>query len=326
MPRLREDFSAPSPFHVIPAAGRTEPAGDDPVREVRPASAAQPSVRALRPRGRAVETCRRSPTRSAPASACSPIFERIQAHVFSAGRVHGDDTTVPVLAKGKTDTAHIWTYVRDDRPFDGCAAGRRVLLFARQNRRAPRAPSCWLFRHPAGRRLRRIQPALRRRPVPARSWEAACWAHAWQVLSCSPMSRRALDVERRTAPSPIFLSRWKPVRRIDVLFDIERAINGLDIAARKAARRERSVPVVAELESWMRAERATMSRHNDVAKAMNYMLQALERFHPVPRRRTDLYHEQRRRTGLARDCARPQVLVVRRLRPRRPAPPPPCIP
>src|SRR5829696_8727094 len=41
----------------------------------------------------------------------SPIFERLQAHVFSGERIHGDDTTVPVLARGKTDTARLWTYV-----------------------------------------------------------------------------------------------------------------------------------------------------------------------------------------------------------------------
>jgi len=28
--------------------------------------------------------------------------------------LHGDDTTVPVIAKGKTDTGRIWVYVRDN--------------------------------------------------------------------------------------------------------------------------------------------------------------------------------------------------------------------
>jgi hypothetical protein len=39
--------------------------------------------------------------------------------VLSAERIHADDTTVPVLAKLKTVTGRIWTYVRDDRPFGG---------------------------------------------------------------------------------------------------------------------------------------------------------------------------------------------------------------
>src|SRR6267143_1978236 len=51
----------------------------------------------------------------------SPLHDLIRRHVFGAERVHGDDTTVPVLAKGKTITGRLWTYVRDDRPFGGPA-------------------------------------------------------------------------------------------------------------------------------------------------------------------------------------------------------------
>jgi transposase len=46
-----------------------------------------------------------------------PLVEAIRRHVFAAERIHADDTTVPVLAKGKTRTGRLWTYVRDDRPF-----------------------------------------------------------------------------------------------------------------------------------------------------------------------------------------------------------------
>ncbi len=46
------------------------------------------------------------------------LVKRIEAHVLSAERLHGDDTTVPVLAKGKTDTGRIWVYVRDDMVLD----------------------------------------------------------------------------------------------------------------------------------------------------------------------------------------------------------------
>ena len=53
------------------------------------------------------------------AVALRPLHELIAAHVLGAQRVHGDDTPVPVLAKGKTDTARAWAYVRDDAPFAG---------------------------------------------------------------------------------------------------------------------------------------------------------------------------------------------------------------
>src|SRR6266478_6519750 len=48
-----------------------------------------------------------------------PLLSRIEAHVFAAERLHGDDTPVPVLAKGKTDTGRCWVYVRDDRSRQG---------------------------------------------------------------------------------------------------------------------------------------------------------------------------------------------------------------
>ena len=64
---------------------------------------------------------RAHPEGGACAAALQPLFARIEAHVMAAERLHGDDTTVPVLAKGKTDTGPCWTYVRDDRPFGGPA-------------------------------------------------------------------------------------------------------------------------------------------------------------------------------------------------------------
>src|SRR5215203_4384231 len=48
-----------------------------------------------------------------------PVYELIRAHVLAGERLHGDDTPVPVLAKGKTATGRAWVYVRDDRPFGG---------------------------------------------------------------------------------------------------------------------------------------------------------------------------------------------------------------
>jgi len=53
------------------------------------------------------------------ATALRPLHTLIEGHVLAAERLHGDDTTVPILAKGKTETGRIWVYVRDDRPFGG---------------------------------------------------------------------------------------------------------------------------------------------------------------------------------------------------------------
>src|SRR6056297_3643256 len=57
----------------------------------------------------------------AAAELLKPLNALIEAHVFTAARLHGDDTTVPLLARGGTKTARLWSYERDDRPFDGTA-------------------------------------------------------------------------------------------------------------------------------------------------------------------------------------------------------------
>ena len=53
------------------------------------------------------------------AFALIPVYRLIDAQVLAAERLYGDDTTVPVMAKSKTDTARLWVYLRDDRPFAG---------------------------------------------------------------------------------------------------------------------------------------------------------------------------------------------------------------
>ena len=67
----------------------------------------------------------------AAAATLMPLVTEIRAHVFAAERIHADDTTVPVLAKGKTRTGRLWTYVRDDRPFAGPDPPAAVFFYSR---------------------------------------------------------------------------------------------------------------------------------------------------------------------------------------------------
>src|SRR6059058_1325737 len=67
-------------------------------------------------------------------TALQPLHALIERHVLAAERLHGDDTTVPILAKGKTVTGRIWTYVRDDQPFGGHAPPA-ALYYASRDRK-----------------------------------------------------------------------------------------------------------------------------------------------------------------------------------------------
>jgi hypothetical protein len=103
--------------------------------------------------------------------------------------------------------------------------------------------------------------------------EAGCWAHGrrqfFVLADIAASARRKAEGKNPAVISPIAL---EAVRRIDALFEVERAINGIDADQRLAARQTQCAPLVAELEAWMREERAKLSRHAEVAKAMDYML------------------------------------------------------
>ena len=161
------------------------------------------------------------------AAVLRPLHALIEDHVLKAERLHGDDTTVPILAKGKTDTGRAWVYVRDDRPFCG-ASPPAALFYASRDRSGD---------HPE-RHLRQFTGIL--------------------------------QADAYAGYNGLYLP--EPVKRIDLLFDIERDINGLAAAERLAVRQEESAPLVAELEEWMRGERAKLSRHAPVAQAIDYML------------------------------------------------------
>jgi hypothetical protein len=63
-----------------------------------------------------------------------PLYRLIEAHVLAATRIHGDDTTVPVMVKGKTGTGRLWVYVRDDRPFAGSDPPAALFHYSRNRR------------------------------------------------------------------------------------------------------------------------------------------------------------------------------------------------
>jgi transposase len=207
----------------------------------------------------------------AVAELLKPLHALIEAHVLTATRLHGDDTTVPLLARGGTKTARLWTYVRDDRPFGGAAPPAVVFKFSRDR----------ASEHPTGH-LKGWKGILQadayagyndlyrgdRKPGPI--LPALCWSHArrkfFELADIDGNIRKGKDSNEI---SPIAL---EAVKRIDALFEIERELNGQNAAARLEARKTQSAPLVDSLRTWLRAERALLSRHAKVAKAIDYLL------------------------------------------------------
>ena len=195
-----------------------------------------------------------------------PLVSLIRAHVMAAERLHGDDTTVPILARSKTVTGRLWVYVRDDAPFAG--AGPPAALFYYSRDRKTEHPQ----RHLTGWQgilqadaYAGFKPLYSEARKPGPLVEAGCWAHG----------RRKLFELAELTGAPLAV---EAVRRIDAIFDIERAINGLPAGQRLAVRQAQVAPLVAELETWMRGVRSRMSRHADVGRAMDYMLKRWDTF------------------------------------------------
>jgi hypothetical protein len=203
-----------------------------------------------------------------------PLFLRLEAHVMAAQRLHGDDTTVPVLARGKTDIARLWTYVRDDRPFGGPAPPGAVFYYSRD--RGGEHPQSHLDGYAGllqadayGGYGKLYEPGRKPGPI----LEAACWAHArrkfFVLADVAGNARRAAQGKSPAVLSPICL---EAVQRIDALFDIEREINGHAAQARQATRQSLSAPLVADLHRWLGEQRGKLARGNDVARAIDYLL------------------------------------------------------
>jgi transposase len=209
------------------------------------------------------------------AAALEPLTQLIRDHVFAAERLHADDTTVPVLAKGKTRTGRLWVYARDDQPFGGNAPPAAAYFYTpdRSGEHPRRHLGTWAGYLQADAYSgfaalygdSRAAGAIR---------EVACWAHGRRkFFELADVSKQARDA--RVALSPIAV---ETVKRIDAIFAIERDINGLGPDDRHAVRQARVKPLVDDLHTWMLAERARISSKIMLAKAMDYMLKRWSSF------------------------------------------------
>jgi transposase len=204
------------------------------------------------------------------AAVLQPLVDLLRAHVLAGARIHGDDTPVPLLAKGKTIQARLWTYVRDDRPFGGTDPPAAVYAFSRD--RGGAHPERHLAHYggilqaDAYAGFNRLYEAGR---TPGPIIEAACWAHARRKFFVLADIASKARGKKPVVVSPL---AFEAVQRIDLIFALEREFNGSPADVRLVRRQTDIAPLVAGLEGWMRAERARLSRHAEVAKAMDYML------------------------------------------------------
>lgn len=190
--------------------------------------------------------------------ALAPLVEQLRRYVMSAGKLHGDDTPVPVLApgSGKTKTGRLWTYVRDDRP-----AGSQE------------APAVW-FAYSPDRKGEHPEHHLSnfRGFLQADGYagfnhiyekgaihEAGCWAH---------VRRKFFDLQQAHA-SPIAA---EAIARIGQLYGIEAEIRGRSPAERCEVRQARAGPLLDSLHQWLQTNLGKLSKKSEVSVAIRYAL------------------------------------------------------
>ena len=266
---------APAPFHVIPRGW----AGPSLLAMIlfEKFGQHQPLNRQVERYGREGVPISLSTAADAVGAACAvldPLLRLIESHVMAAERLHGDDTTVRVLALGKCDVARCWVYVKDDKPFGGPDPPAAMFYYSRdrsgEHPQAHLAGYAGILQADAFGGYGKLYEAGR---TPGPIKEAACWVHArrpfFAMADLEENARRKAAGKKDIVVSPMAV---EIVRRIDALFEIERPINGQDADQRKAVRQTLSAPLVADLKAYMDAQRAKLSRGHDLAKAVDYIL------------------------------------------------------
>src|SRR5476649_2943730 len=175
-----------------------------------------------------------------------PLVDAVRRHVLAASKLHADDTPIPVLApgNGKTKTARLWTYVRDDRPAGDTTPP--AVWFAYTPDRKGIHPQTHLAKFEgvlqadayAGFNALFEDGTIR---------EAACWAHA----------RRKFHDLHAARATPL---TTEALRRIAELYVIEAEIRGKPPDERRLVRQARALPLLDDLERWLRTTLDTLSR------------------------------------------------------------------
>src|SRR5689334_8434830 len=177
-----------------------------------------------------------------------PLWHLLRRHVMGSTRIFADDTTLPVLdpGRGRTKTGRLWGYAIDDRPWGGSTPPAVVYLYAEDRRGEHPAAHLAEFRGVlqvdgySG-----FKSLLEDRP-PGEVRLAFCWAHC---------RRRFYELHQATG-SPL---AEEALRRIGELYEVEMEIRGRPAEQRRAARQERSRPLVEALHAWLTAQLGRVS-------------------------------------------------------------------
>ena len=241
------------------------------------------------------------------AAEIKPVWRLMLEELLGSTKLFVDETTAPVLdpGRGRTKKGYFWALARDDRPWQGGSSPAVVYSYA-PGRSGDYALA--LLKGYTGVLQTDGYAGYRALADPKRAGGPAtlafCWAH-WR--------RQFFDLAK-SPPAPIAAEALK---RIAELYDIEAEIRGKSADERRAARQEKTKPLVAALKAWLEKTLAQLAGGATIAQALRYGLNhwnGLVRFLDDGRIEIELQH---RRTQHAPDRSESKKCTVRRQRRRR---------
>ena len=191
-----------------------------------------------------------------------PVHARLLGKLKASPKLFADETTAPVLdpGRGRTKTGQLWAYARDDRPWQGDDPPGVAYVYA-PDRKAERP-----IAHLEGfHGILQVDGYGGYRVLADKSGVtlAFCWSHV----------RRRFYELAAAGPAPI---ASEALRTIAELYRIEEEARGRPADERRAIRQERSRPIVAAFEPWLREKLGLISQKTKLAEAIRYALSRWE--------------------------------------------------
>lgn len=193
-----------------------------------------------------------------------PLADVIGRHVLAGQAIFADDTPLKMQAKVKCKTARIWTYVRDERPWDSQAPPAAWYRFSADRKGAHPADHLGSFEgwmHADG--YAGFNELYRGGAIR----EVACMAH---------IRRKFVDVFQSEGS----VIAEEAIRRIAGLYAVEKDARGLTPEERVCLRRDRAKPILDDLEIWLQAQLRKISGKSELAKAIRYALARMKKLRP----------------------------------------------
>jgi transposase len=200
------------------------------------------------------------------AALLEPLADAIQRHVLSGQAIFADDTPVKLLSPGagKTKTARLWAYARDERPWTSEAPPAAFYRFSRD--RKGEQPTEHLkdytgWMHADG------YPGFNELYRSGRIREVACMAH---------IRRKFVDVQQSQGSA----IAEEAIRRIAELYAVEKEARGAPPDERARLRQAKAKPVLDDLDTWLGAQLTRISGKTPLAQAIRYAITRIKRLRP----------------------------------------------